>query len=301
MRLPLKSKAPITSLAISPDGKWLAVGQDDKDDLPALTIWDTVAWKWVADVEKDRIRSLSFSRDSNSLAYATRNKVGFFNLGAMQLKDSVTAPDVEYVCYGRTRDLLLMAGRTVRVLNAPENKELWTYDDYTADFYNAFPAAAVFYQNDSSVMITGIGDTKFSVFDLQTGKMTAQFPGGVKRAYGMVTDNTEKYLWVKSRPPRIANFFWKLDTMTSHLEKDFNEENAISYAICFHPSSRFFAAGNRVGFLGIHDNKTGEMGFHERIHKGTIEAMTFSSDGSLLISGDIRGKVLVTDMTKHIS
>ena len=328
MKLELKNKRGVHSLAVSPDGKWLAVGNlGNMKGEPCLSIWDTGSWECVAEAETDvnrHITSISFNQHSDTLAYviATGNStIRFFDLKMMKVKRGGIKADVTTsVCYARSKDLLLVTGQVAKVLDA-DNEAVWTYDGYKAgkainkqeaallkDFinpeeedvgYTKEPAAAVFCNDDTAVMITGNLDRKFSVFDIQTGKLTEQFPGGVFQAASMATDPAEKYVYLIARIPD-ASLLWSRKKMKKVLPELLNENFDGLPSVGFHPSSKFFATGSHGGDVSFRDIKEGKFLFDKNLHKGTVYAIAFTKDGKLLISGGKDGQVLLTDITKYL-
>jgi WD40 repeat protein len=323
MKLDLKSKGTITSLAVSPDGKWLAVGQIGYDEV-CLTICDTATWKSVAEVISNNVFSVSFNRHSDTLAYATGdNTVGIFDLKTMQVKRTIEMLKPVRVVYARSKDLLLIMAEVVKVLDA-NNEVLFTYDDYKAyqetdgldpalfkDYYTLpgwitdgaqyrnFPAAAVFCHQDNNIIITGNNDNKFSVYNLQSGQLTAQFFGGALQAGYMLSDKAEKYLYLISQVPD-TELLWNLETMERLLPEVMTGQLYGPSFACFHPTSHFIASSGKSGYISFRDIKTGKFLYQEYIHKKEVNALTFSVDGNLLISGDTTGKVLITNITEFI-
>lgn len=326
MKLDTKNKEAIISLAVSPDGKWLAAGQIDNDGgKPCLTIWDTTNWKCVAETAEDHVFSVSFNRHSDMLAYAVGNDtVGFFDLKTMKTMRSIHLAQVRTICYARNKDLLLVCGEVLTVLDQ-DHKAIFTYDEYkgfqhtdklSPDLfknyytlpgwvtnnasYGNLPAVAIFCKEDNNVMITGNNDNKFSVYDLHSGKRTAQFPGGAIQASHMITDQGEKYVFLIARIPD-ANLLWQLENMEKVLPQYLNDEYSGSSSVSFHPTARFFATGNQVGAVAFRDITNGSFLLQETLHEGEVNALAFSADGKLLISGGNDGIVCLTDITSLIS
>lgn len=326
MKLELKNKRSVGSLAVSPDGKWLAVGNlGNMKGEPCLTIWDTSSWNCVAEAETEvniHITSVSFNQHSDTLAYviATAHTIRFFDLKTMKVKKAAVKADVTAsVCYARSKDLLLVTGPVVKALDA-DNKVIWTYDDYKAgktinkkeaaqlkDFLNPVeddvdftkaPAAAVFCNQDTAVMVTGNLNNKFSVFDIHSGKLTEQFPGGVLQATQMITDPAEKYVYLISAIPD-ANLLYSQKKMKKLLPELLNEDFGSLPSVGFHPSSKYFATGSMGGDVSLRDLKEGGFLFDKALHKGKVYAIAFTRDGKLLVSGGKDGQVILTDIAKY--
>lgn len=330
MELKFKNKEAVLSMAVSPDGKWLAVGKIvDMDRNPSLTIWDTATWKCVAEEEAGNVSSivsLSFNRHSDTLAYlTTEDEIRFFNMKGMYVNKLIPFNRPDVVCYAKHKDLLLVISEDLCVLDK-DDVEVFRYDEYKPykgttgvspkllkDYYNMpdrietatygnLPPTAAFFKQDSAVIITGNNDNKFSVYDLKSGKCTKQYPGGVLQAGYMEIDKSEKHLLVIGRLP-YADLMWKLPEMKRVLPENMNEDFPGSSAFCFHPSSRYFAFGGSGGKVFIRSIETGEFLMDKGIHKGEVRALQFSADGNLLISGcgGRNGKVIITDISKYLT
>lgn len=303
MELTLKNKPSITGLALSPDGKWMAVTQLWEEGAPGLTIWDTSSWKCVAEVDPGRtvhVLSASFNRHSNLLAYATStHTVGIFDMKSMETKQKLDVDKVATVRYAKSKDLLLTTGNVVKVFDE-NNKAVFTYEGYKMDEGNDKPAVAVFYREDTSLIITGNNEDKLSVYDIASGKLTKQFPGGVVQANYMVTDPADKYLFLISHIPD-ANFLWKLDTMERALPQYLNENSYGASAVSLHPASVYYASGSIAGDVSFISIEKVEYLMSQQLHKGYVSALAFSVDGKLLISAGIDGRVVLTDIAGFIN
>ena len=323
MKLNLKNTKAVNCLEVSPDGKWLVVGQLGNDKgLPGLTIWDTSNWKCVAGIETDtfvNITAVSFNRHSDTMAYITAmENLKFFDLKSMEVKRSITIPKASAVCFGRYKNLLLITSEVLTVFDPQQDKVIWTYDHYKAVgstneltpeqvkdypslasyvkgvFYGNRPAVAVFCEDDTKVMITGNNENKFSVYDLASGNVTAQYPGGVLQADHLITDKAEKYLYVISRMPN-ADLLWDTKSMERISTKYLNDTHSSSTAVNIHPSSKLIATGYKIGIVSLTDFEK-QFLLNERLHKKSVNALDFSKDGNLLISGGSDGKVILTDI-----
>lgn len=327
MELKFKNKEIVLSMDVSPDGKWLAVGKlVDKGRNASLTIWDTDTWECVVEEEVGEVSSilsLSFNRRSDTLAYLTAvDYIRFFDLTDMYLTKEIPFDSPQKVRYAAHKDLLLVVGREVSVLDE-DDVELWNYNKYKAfedteglspqlfkDYYKMpdwvetasygnLPAGAAFFKKDSAVIITGNNENKFSVYDIKSGKRKEQYPGGVIQAGHIEIDKSEKYLFVTGRLPYI-DLLWELPDMERLLPQYLNEDFEGSSCFSFHPSSRFFAIGGLGGKVFLRSISTGKFLMEKDIHEGAVKAIQFSADGKLLISGGADGRVVITDITKHL-
>lgn len=327
MELNFKNKAAVLNMAVSPDGKWLAVGKIVDDERhPSLTIWDTTSWKCVTEEEAGNVSSiisLSFNRHSSSLAYLTaEDHIRFFDMKSMSLTKEMPWNKPHTVHYGTHKDLLMIIGEDLSVLDK-DDVEVFNYNKYKAyahteglspelfrDYYKMpewmetasygnLPMCAAFMKEDSEVIITGNNENKFSVFDIKSGKRKLQYPGGVIQAGYMEVDKAEKYLLVIGRLP-YADLMWSLPEMKRMLPENMNEDFQGSSAFRFHPSSHLFAFGGSGGKVLLRSIDTGKILMDKGIHEGEVSTLCFSADGNTLISGGDDGKVVLTDITAYL-
>jgi len=327
MELQFSNKEAVLSMAVSPDGKWLAVGKIvDEDRNPSLTISDTQTWQCAGEEEGGNvssITSLSFNRHSNRLAYLTATDyIRFYNLKDMYLQKEFPFDRPRTVRYALHKDLLLVVGEDLSVMDS-DDVEVFNYKKYKAyrhteglppalfrDYYKIQdwvatagysnrPACAAFCEQDNAIIITGNNENKFSVYDIASGKRKAQYPGGVIQADYMEIDRSGKYLFVIGLIP-YADLAWELPGMKRLLPQFLNEDFPGSSCFAFHPSSRFFATGGS-GKIFLRDISTGDFVMEKSIHTEEVSALQFSADGNLLISGSADGRVVLTDITSYIA
>lgn len=300
MELKFKNKADVLSMAVSPDGKWLAVGKIvDAGHNPSLTIWNTATWECVVEEEGgcvSSILSVSFDRHSNRLAYVTSEDfIRFFDLKHMFLQKELSYDRPHIVRYALHKDLLLVIGKDVAVLDK-DDVMLWNMipDWVKTGYFTDFPLGAVFYEEDSAVILTGNNDNKYSVYDIKSGKRKKQYPGGVKEATCLEIDKSGKYLFTLGRQ-LYEELLWELPDMKRLLP-----ELAGYSSFCFHPSSRFFAVGS-AGTVFLMSISKGDILMEKDIQREGISALQFSADGKLLISGGTDGRVIITDISKYLA
>jgi WD40 repeat protein len=270
------------------------------------------------------ILSLSFNRHSDTLAYLTaEDYIRFFDVKEMSLQREFPFNRPHAVRYAAHKDLLLVIGEEVSVLDK-DDIEVWNYTRYKAykhtegldpelfkDYYKMpdwietasygnLPVAAAFFKDDSSIILTGNNENKFSVYDLKSGKRKEQYPGGVIQAGYLEIDKSEKYLFVIGRLP-YADLLWELPEMKRLLPQYLNEDFEGSSSFSFHPSSRFFAIGGIGGKVILRSISTGEFLMEKDLHDDEVKALQFSADGKLLISGGADGKVFITDISEYLT
>ena len=354
MKLPLPGRTPVASFAVSPDGKWLAVGQAASHGEYSLSIWNTKTWKCTAKVRGGTVYTLSFNRHSDTLAFTcSDHMVRIFDMKRKKLSHVLFAETARNAVFARHKDLLLICGKVTTVLDTPDifgswgagdvlgsiedmllevghaltppkkqKKPMFVYDKYRAfgtshklhpslfkDYYrvskavinrggySTAPAGAVFCNQDNDLLITGNNDNKFSLYDLNTGKLKAKYPGGLIQIDHIMTDPAEEFVFVIADLPK-TNLLFKLPAMERAWPQTLHDKRVGARVACVHPSGRYIATSNSLSTVGLIDLQTGELNEEAINTSDYTSVMIFSNDGKFLIIGGVDAHVI--DVTKYI-
>jgi uncharacterized protein with WD repeat len=202
-----RNPGEIWAVALSPDGKTLAVVNGLWDKPGALTLWDLPTGKVRATVRENLgIRCVAFAPDGKTLATAD-----FFDKTA-KIRDAATGQvlrvlrghvdGVNYVAFSPDGKLLATAGldKNTKIWDVATGKETATLTGHTNGVYS------LAFSPDGTMLITGGGDNTVRLWDVATGKelhcydghanpvmYVVFFPDG-RRAASASRDNTLR-LW----------------------------------------------------------------------------------------------------------
>jgi serine/threonine protein kinase/WD40 repeat protein/tetratricopeptide (TPR) repeat protein len=120
---------PVTSLAVSPDGKWLATNAMEAYE---GKLWDVQTGKWVRDFPGMRSADPVFSPDKRWLVFATAREYLFYRVGSWQPGPRVPRDSAGYllgpVAFSRDGKMAAVGytPRLIRLIDAESGRELAT-------------------------------------------------------------------------------------------------------------------------------------------------------------------------------
>jgi serine/threonine protein kinase len=287
----------VLTVAVSPDLHWAAALTERK----SLYVWDLHTGQLVPNLGpiqiRDTPRSLVFTNDSKTLVTGLPNRLLLLTPATSQKIDQAVPlprPGV-LACLAAMPDSenLLLA----RLASSSANCELMLAQNLGASLVPGAihtapgPFIGGVVTPDHKEIITLSADGTLRAFDaqrltpLRSGKQDIVEKLGRGPAYGLAVTPTE----ARPNKPSGAHLvvadergliFLRCDDWAARIALELGSAHCVAYS----PTSQFWAAGLTRGRIYVRNNVSGQ-DFELTGHDGTVLALAFASQGSLLISG----------------
>jgi WD40 repeat protein/serine/threonine protein kinase len=311
---PIRTSSTAYDYALSPDGKIIAVDQDDG----YLTLWDTATWKKLASIKAGGAETLelAFAPDGKTLAAA--NADGIVRLWDVQQSKSIAQHTYllakNYVVEmafapAAERLLILDSAQSVHAFDTQTKQEVFTMEARAGLFPNHWDALRLKHSfactTDGSRFAVPY-EQNIKLLDTATGNEVLNLPTPSFYAYALNFSSDGRMiaanLWMH-RPPGSHT--------DAEFEKDFNHlivwetatgrqllnlaqtEIQLSRAV-FLPDHRTLVTGGTTGHLAWWDLATGKLN-KVRNTQTDGASLTLSPDGKWLAVADQIGAVWLFD------
>ena len=289
----------VTSMAFSPDGKWLAVGTFGQ-----VVLYDAATWEAKEQFTEiaDEARSLAFSPDGKTLAIGggLTGRDGRILLLDMDSYKAVKLPikhtdTIEGLAYRKDGKALLACANDNKVslyenLPAPNAAIL--------DEHNGRVLAASFSPKDGFVYVTGGMDKIIKVWNAKTQKTVVNFDQSESGVTGLAFFNDNQFVG-SSLDGKIRwwgfNYDAKKDAFNGyHFRTQDAHKGGVNALALSRDGKRFVTGGEDSGVaVWQTDNGNRRSDFHDTV--GPIYAVAISPDGKTVAAGGRDGKINVWD------
>lgn len=261
------------NLDFSPDGKLLAIGEDNKK----LSVYSTITWDTVYTVKIEGgscggcATFTAFTHDSRYVVRATNNGiVAIYDAatGKRKIKISDKVEDIRAVSFNKDDSRLMAA--TEKVIYQWDMKDGSLYMDFYPDVKEVNDAS---YSPDGSQIVVSGNDNKATLWSAENGDKIGEFSGILQEVdKGGINYDPDNY--------------WQ-----SHLAKYVRLKSRIVLT----KDGKQLIRGKFGKLAKKWDLKSGEEKVEYRGHDKAVLSVALNNDGTRLITGDGDGKVIVWD------
>jgi WD40 repeat protein len=309
----LTFNSAIAALAVSQDGKYLAIAQEpDESGTRRVTLWSLSELQQVAEVVSSTTANfnlLAFTAESKILAFGGDGLVLFYDIDKqtklMPLSAWGFGPEI-YCVKADARNRLVTAAKAIaftnpvevyQVVESGESERLWQKPEHLS-FNPNDPEQRYFAQADISpegklVAVMGTGTEQVLIYDIEQNTLVKILDGAPSTASSICWSPDMRHLAVIG----AGAYIWNVETGERVLSGDYqynSESSCLSF--CFHPSGKYIATGYLTGFVSIDRVSDGDILFAEPLHNDRVRTLAFTPDGQKLITGAYDGLVFVLDL-----
>ncbi|MCT7989947.1 protein kinase domain-containing protein [Laspinema olomoucense] len=271
----------VNSLALSPDGKFLASGSWDK----TVRRWNTATGSELNRFsgQTTAVNSVALSPDGKFLASGSTDSVRLWNAATGQelFKVSRNTSSVYSVALSPDGQFLASGNRdkTVRLWDTDTGEELRRLSGHTS-FVNT-----VAFSPDGKFLASGSDDKTLRLWDPVTGRELHQLSGHTDSVNSVAFSPDGKFLASGNSDNTVR--LWDAATARELCQLSGHTDSVNSVA--FSPDGKFLASGSEDETVHLWDSATGkELSQLSGNTKTSMVSVAFSPDGKFLASGSYR-------------
>jgi WD40 repeat protein len=278
-----KGTGPLWSLALSNDGKYLALGYDEG----TVKFWDIAGEKvlWTQNAHKTPVWTLALSPQGDLLATGSDDgQAILWDVKTQKPVRTLSNTDaVRALAFDPEGKKLVMGGRNGGV-------KIWDVQTGAKPVETAghsSPVAAVAFAPDGKTVASASSDKTIKIWDAVTGGPKLTLTGHESGVYGIAFAPTGKYLVSGSWDRTVR--LWDLDSGSQVAKLEGPTQDV--WSVAFHPDGTLFASTGEDQMVRLWNLETKKEVGAFRGSTGAILNVRFSSDGTFIIAGGKDGTV----------
>ena len=280
----------VRSVCISPDGRQLASGSDDK----SVRVWDLSSGREVKKLEGHTscVTSVCFRPDGRQLASGSDDKsVRLWDLSSgreVKKLEGHTAR-VTSVCFSPDGRQLATGSndKSVRVWDLSSGREVKKLEGHTSC------VTSVCFSPDGRRLASGSDDNSVRLWDLSSGREVKKLEGHTARVTSVCFSPDGRQLASGSNDKSVR--VW--DLSSGREVKKLEGHTARVTSVCFSPDGRQLASGSDDKSVRVWDLSSGREVKKLEGHSGSVTSVCFNPDGRQLASGSNDKSVRVWELS----
>ncbi|HWO21083.1 MAG TPA: hypothetical protein VNO30_20085 [Kofleriaceae bacterium] len=293
----------VSTLDVSPDGRWLVVGQQGDDTTQiALGVWSMES-KALEDVlirsEYDIPLAARFSPDSKLLAFSDMNQ-------DLTIKDLASGASDQHSFSLRFTKWLSFAWNCNRLIAGGSRTQVWDPDLRTVVFTlpveplpdkpSITPPCCALSPDGQHVAASGIEPGRILIYEVTRGEVVSRIENTMDDARSMAFDPSGRFLAATARLGGAG--LWNVETGEAVLPDLLNMRADYYWCVRFHPNGEHVGFGLWSGFVNVIRIADGDYAVTQDkpIHQGRVNDIAFTRNGKHMVTGGDDGVVLVWEL-----
>ncbi|MET7934186.1 hypothetical protein [Streptomyces sp. NPDC005322] len=301
----LANHAPIMAVAVGSDGTDVIVGQVADDRHPALSRWSLPGLSPLPGPDP-----CPLTPHGDICNVLTRSEHGLLAVAGMRTQQLVvvdavtegtqTTPVEGHVLWAELAgSLLASSGTRTEILDLTADRLVWRQEPPAPpppSHTNMVPLIT-FRPDRRAFAVGGSGDPSVLLYPLAGAEPllgadpSATLSGAPERLRRLEFGPDGRYLVAVDAYAK-RTVVWRSGETEPHLPDIFGENADDHWSVAFHPDGEHCAMGMLFGYINLYRLSDGELLDSRQQHAGRVNTLTFSPDGSLLLSGGDDGKLL---------
>ena len=269
----------VTSVGVSPDGKRIVSGSDDK----TVKVWDAQTGDETHTLKGHTgyVQSVAFNPNGTRIVSGSNDKtVRVWNAttGKETVKISGHAKGVSCVRFSPDGTRIVSAGTYVKVWDATTGIEIITFDGHSTEFKD------LAYSPDGKTLVAGPLNPEFRQFRLwkvESGQEKLTFRGHTGRVYGLCFSPDGQRIASGSQDQRVK--IW--DARTGKRVRTLMGHSVAVVSVGFSPDGKQIVSGSWDNTVKVWDVESGKEIFTLEGHSDSVTSVAFSPGGKRVVSG----------------